>query len=149
MEPTKISWLYQAGLGVVALAMVLLPVIYISLIVAMGWAVWWHVEHDLVIFEHVRGRAIILAGVLYAAPAVAGTVFVLFLIKPLFSRGVKSPPPFRLSEADEPLLFGFVRKICDQVGAPVPREIQLDTQVNASAAFAAACGVSLAVTSCW
>lgn len=135
MEPTKISWLYQAGLGVVALAMVLLPVIYISLIVAMGGAVWWHVEHDLVIFEHVRGRAIILAAVLYAAPAVAGSVFVLFLIKPLFSRGVKSPPPFRLSEADEPLLFGFVRKICDQVGAPVPREIQLDTQVNASAGF--------------
>ena len=135
MEPTKVSPLYQAGLGVVALAMVLLPVIYIGLIVAMGWAVWWHVQHDTVIFEHARGRAIVVAAVVYAAPAVAGAVFVLFLIKPLFSRGVKSPPPFKLSEAEEPLLFGFVRKICDQVGAPVPREIRLDTQVNASAGF--------------
>lgn len=135
MEPTKVSPLYQAGLGVVALAMVLLPVIYIGLIVAMGWAVWWHVQHDAVIFEHVRGRAIVVAAVVYAAPAVAGAVFVLFLIKPLFSRGSKPPPPFKLSEADEPLLFGFVRKICDQVGAPVPREIRLDTQVNASAGF--------------
>jgi Zn-dependent protease with chaperone function len=135
MEPTKVSPLYQAGLGVVALAMVLLPVIYIGLIVAMGWAVWWHVQHDTVIFEHARGRAIVVAAVVYAAPAVAGAVFVLFLIKPLFSRGVKPPPPFKLSEAEEPLLFGFVRKICDQVGAPVPREIRLDTQVNASAGF--------------
>lgn len=135
MEPTRLSWLYQAGLGVVALAMVLLPVIYIGLIVAMGWAVWWHVQHDAVIFEHARGRAILVAAVVYAAPAVAGAVFVLFLIKPLFSRGVKPPPPFKLSEKDEPLLFGFVRKICDQVGAPVPREIHLDTQVNAAAGF--------------
>lgn len=135
MEPTKVSPLYQAGLGVVALAMVLLPLIYIGLIVAMGWAVWWHVQNDTVIFEHARGRAILVAAVVYAAPAVAGAVFVLFLIKPLFSRGVKPPPPFKLSEKDEPLLFGFVRKICDQVGAPVPREIRLDTQVNASAGF--------------
>ncbi len=135
IEPTRVPILYQIGLGFVALTMVLLPLIYIALIVAMGWVVWWHLTHDVGIFDHVRGRAAILALVVYLGPAVAGIIFILFLIKPLFSRGQKPPPFFTLKKDDEPLLFDFVKKICDLVGAPVPREIRLDTQVNASAGF--------------
>lgn len=135
MEPTRVSWLYQAGLAIVALAMILLPLIYLALIAAVGWAVWWHLVNDVVIFQHVEGRGVILALVAYLGPAVAGVIFVLFLIKPLFSRASQGPPPFQLSEKAEPLLFAFVEKICQHVGAPVPREIRLDTQVNASAGF--------------
>lgn len=135
ISPTRVPFFYQAGLGVVALAMVLLPLVYVGLIVAMGWLVWWHLMNDITIFEHVRGRAVVLALLAYLGPAVVGLIFVLFLIKPLFSRAPKAPPSFKLSEADEPLLFEFVKKICGLVGAPVPREIRLDTQVNASAGF--------------
>lgn len=135
ITPTRVPPLYQAGLGVVALAMVLLPLVYIALIVAVGWLVWWHLMNDIAIFDHVRGRAVVLALLAYLGPGVVGLIFVLFLIKPLFSRAPKAPPSFKLSEADEPLLFDFVKKICGLVGAPVPREIRLDTQVNASAGF--------------
>lgn len=135
IEPTRVPLLYQFGLGFVALAMVLLPVVYFALIVAVGWLVWWHLENDIGMFDHVRGRAALLALVVYIAPAVAGGIFVLFLVKPLFSRSPKGPPVFKLTEADEPLLFEFVAKICQLVGAPRPREIRLDTQVNASAGF--------------
>jgi Zn-dependent protease with chaperone function len=135
IEPTRVSPLYQAGLGVVALAMVLLPLLYLALIAAMGWLVWWHLKHDGEVFEHVRGRGYLLAALLYFGPAVAGGIFVLFLIKPLFSRKTKEPKPFVLKPEDQPVLFAFVRKICEQVGAPVPREIRMDSQVNASAGF--------------
>lgn len=135
ITPTRVPLLYQAGLGVVALAMVLLPLVYIALIVAMGWLVWWHLVNDTGIMENVHGRAIVLALLAYIGPAVAGGIFILFLIKPLFSRGPKAAPTYKLSEAEEPLLFDFVKKICGVVGAPVPREIRLDTQVNASAGF--------------
>ncbi|MGV3660225.1 MAG: M48 family metalloprotease [Prosthecobacter sp.] len=135
VEPTRVPLYYQFGLGFVALAMVLLPVIYFALIVAVGWVVWWHLQNDIAIFDHVRGRATLLALVAYIAPAVAGGIFILFLIKPLFSRSQKRPPVFKLKKEDEPLLFEFVGRICQLVGAPRPREIRLDTQVNASAGF--------------
>ena len=135
IEPTRVPLVYQVGLGIVAMAMVLLPLIYIALIVAMGWVVRWHLMNDAEIFNHVRGRGVVLALVVYLGPAIAGAIFVLFLVKPLFSRAPKPPPPFKLSESDEPMLFAFVRKICEIVGAPVPREIHLDAQVNASAGF--------------
>lgn len=135
VEPTKLPLHYQAGLAVVALAMVLLPVVYLALVVAMGQLVWWHLSHDFVIVEHVQGRATLFALLLYLGPAIAGVIFVVFLIKPLFSRRPKAGPAFRVLEADEPELFGFVRKVCDVVGAPHPREVRLDCQVNASAGF--------------
>ena len=135
IEPTRVPLLYQFGLGFVALAMVLLPVIYIALIIAVGWLVWWHVQNDIGIFTHARWRAALIALVIYLAPAVAGGIFILFLVKPLFSRSKDRPQVFKLAAADEPLLFEFVAKICELVGAPKPREIRLDTQVNASAGF--------------
>jgi Zn-dependent protease with chaperone function len=135
IEPARVSFFYQMGLGVVALTLVLLPLIYMALIVAVGWVVWWHLMNDAALFSSLKGRAIIIGVVLYLGPAVAGGIFVLFLIKPLFSRGAKAPPPFKIEEPDEPELFSLVRNICQVIGAPVPREIRLDMQVNASAGF--------------
>jgi Zn-dependent protease with chaperone function len=135
IEPARVPLVYQIGLGFVALTMVLLPLIYIGLIAAVIWVVWWHLLNDLGMFEHLRGRASLIGLVLYLGPAVAGLIFVLFLIKPLFSRAQKQPPPFKVLEANEPELFALVGKICEVVGAPKPREIRLDAQVNASAGF--------------
>jgi Zn-dependent protease with chaperone function len=135
IRPAKLSFFYQGGLGIVALTMVLLPVIYIALIIAMGWLVWWHLLNDTMMFENLHGRATLIALVLYLGPAVVGVIFILFLVKPLFSRAPKPPPPLKLLEANEPQLFALVRKVCEVVGAPVPREIRLDAQVNASAGF--------------
>ena len=115
--------------------MILLPLIYIALIFGMGKLVWWHLENDLAIFDHAKGRAAFLALVVYLGPAVAGGIFVLFLIKPLFSRAAAGGEPFRISEKTEPHLFALVGKVCDLVGAPHPKEIRLDNNVNAAAAF--------------
>jgi Zn-dependent protease with chaperone function len=41
-----------------------------------------------------------------------------------------------LAPDDQPALFEFIRAICHQVGAPFPKRIQVDCQVNASAGFA-------------
>ncbi|WP_395741091.1 M48 family metallopeptidase [Prosthecobacter sp.] len=135
IEPTKVSLLYQLGLGFVAFAMVLLPVVYVAFIVGIGWLVLWHLEAHAVADHHTQGRAGAVVVAFYFAPAVVGGILILFLLKPLFSRPAKRPQVFKLAKADEPLLFEFVARICQHVGAPVPREIRLDTQVNASAGF--------------
>jgi hypothetical protein len=72
---------------------------------------------------------------LYFGPLVAGGIMVLFMIKPLFARAPKKSKPLAIDPRSEPLLFEFVERICKLVGAPVPREIRVDCNANASASF--------------
>jgi hypothetical protein len=70
-----------------------------------------------------------------ALPLFIGLVVLVCLVKPLFARPVSPDKPLRLDPREEPLLFGFVGRLCQALGAPVPREIHVDCRVNASAGF--------------
>jgi Zn-dependent protease with chaperone function len=131
---TKIGPLYSAGLGIVAFAMVLLPLIYIALIVLAAWLVLLHLKYDTWIFSGGGGHVFIRL-IAYLGPAVAGGILVFFMIKPFFAAKVKTPEPITLDKDKEPLLFAFVQKICRLIGAPAPCRIDVDCQVNASASL--------------
>jgi len=64
-----------------------------------------------------------------------GSLLVLFMIKPLFVRRAWHIRPSKIERQEEPLIFAFVEKLCNRVGAPMPSEIHLDINVNASASF--------------
>src|SRR5207237_10899472 len=72
---------------------------------------------------------------IYCAPLFAGVVLVLFMIKPLFAPRARHAQPLALNPAAEPLLFAFISKVCETIGAPFPNRIDLDCHLNASAAF--------------
>jgi Zn-dependent protease with chaperone function len=135
IPPSKIGLLYRAGLAIVAFAMVLLPAIYMGLIVLTAWGVYYHLTNNITIFEGGSGRGSIVLLILYLGPAIAGIILVAFMIKPFFARQAKGPEPLILEPTQEPLLFAFVEKICQLVGAPVPSGIAVDCQVNASASL--------------
>src|SRR5204863_3813327 len=81
------------------------------------------------------GRVFLVKLALYFGPLFAGAVVVLFMIKPLFAgRGPKAQP-LALNPAVESSLYAFIAKICDLVGAPMPKRIDLDCQLNAAAGF--------------
>ena len=133
IAPTRLSAAYRLGLVVVAMAMLLLPLVYLGLIVLAGLAVWWHLTANLWILEGRSGGFWkILA---YLGPAVAGVVVVFFLVKPVLARPERRREPVPLDRDAEPVLFAFIEQICRQVRAPVPRRVQVDCQVNASAGF--------------
>ena len=79
----RVSPAYWLGLLCVAFGMLLLPAIYAALIVAVACGVYYHVVHHV---GMLRGGGHLFRLVLYATPAIAGGVLVLFMIKPLFSR---------------------------------------------------------------
>jgi len=133
IRPTKTGPLYSAGLGLVAFAMVLLPLIYLALIALTAWLVLWHLKNDAWILGSHGGGFMKL--VVYLGPAVAGGILIFFMVKPFFAAKAKPPEPITLDPAKEPLLFAFVRKICGLVGAPAPCRIDVDCQVNASASL--------------
>ena len=133
--PTRTGPLYQAGLAVVAFAMVLLPLLYLALVGLASWGVVLHLRHDTWIFDTRSGRGGILQLLVYLGPAVAGFILVFFMVKPFFAAKPKPPETLTLDREQEPLLFAFVDKICGLVGAPPPCRIDVDCQVNASASL--------------
>ena len=128
---------YRLALALVGVMMILLPLIYVAMIVGVGWGVWWHLVHDVgMLADHgLRGKAAAIPLLAYLAPAVIGTVLVAFMVKPLLARRQKEPEPRSLRPVDEPTLFAFVHRICQAVGAPLPKRIDIDLQVNASASY--------------
>jgi Zn-dependent protease with chaperone function len=130
IKPARVSILYNAGLAAVSCIMILLPIVYIGLIVVVAYAVCRHAIDPW--YRIGSGTAGLL---MYLAPLVVGTVFVFFMIKPLFARRAKERELQRITPEDEPELFRFVHAICDTVKAPYPAQVQLNLRVNASAGF--------------
>lgn len=136
IPPQPVPLHYRLGLVLVTVCMVMLPLVYIGLIALLGWGLYYHAIHSTAVFEHTGGRGSGKGAVLvYFGPLIAGGILLLFMIKPLFARRAKQAEPRRLIRAQEPLLFAFVERVCAAVGAPAPREIHVDCEVNASASF--------------
>lgn len=134
----KTSILYQLNLLVVAIVMVLLPLIYFALVGLAAYGVYYHAVHHshwFTTYGSRAGRAIILLFLAYIIPLIVGAVIVFFMIKPIFAGRPKRAQPLALNPADNPLLYAFIEKICQTVGAPSPKRIDLDCDLNASAGF--------------
>jgi Zn-dependent protease with chaperone function len=119
----------------VAVVMVLLPLLYVALTALIGYATYWHAVHNLSWFGGVRGSATRGVVFLYSAPIVVGGVLLFFMAKPLLARRKEPPSGLTLQPAAQPLLFAYVERLCALIGAPRPREIKVDCEVNASASF--------------
>jgi Zn-dependent protease with chaperone function len=128
-----VSPLYNLGLILVAFAMLLLPLIYLGLITGVAYLLYYHATESIELFQNFSSsRAALFT---YLAPMVVGVLLVLFMIKPIFVRRASPMKQSKIERQDEPLLFAFVERLCNRVGAPMPREIHLDINVNASASF--------------
>jgi Zn-dependent protease with chaperone function len=132
IEPTRLSWFYRGGLTVIAIAMLLLPLLYLSVVVGAAAFVWWHITANTWLLEGGASQWRLLG---YAAPAVIGVALVFFMVKPILARPTRRRDPVPVSAEQEPALFAFIEQICGQVRAPIPRRVQVDCQVNASAGF--------------
>lgn len=133
VRPVAIAWPYRIALAAVALLMVLLPLLYLAIVAAAAYGVFAWATEGWSLVAAIRPRKLGVA--IYATPLIAGGILVLFMIKPLFAPRQKRQDPRTLDPEDEPFLHAFVRRVAEAVGAPPPRRIDVDCQVNASAGF--------------
>lgn len=129
---------YVAALGIVALFMVLLPLVYLGMIAAVGYATYYHATVDWTGLMHTGnvGRVAIYKTILiYIMPLIAGAILIVFMIKPLFARPSRRDKRMSLVRSNDPLIFEFVDRVCAAVGSPRPKRIDVDWRVNASASF--------------
>lgn len=123
---------YNLGTTIVAAAMILLPMLYVGLLAALAWLIATHAVRGLAIFDHGMGR---LQLTFYLGPLIVGSITWLFLIKPLFSRAAYRADHVVLDPIAEPELHAHVNRLADMLRSPRPREIRVNCDVNASAAF--------------
>jgi Zn-dependent protease with chaperone function len=137
LPKARTSIVYQLGMIIVALAMIALPVIYLAMITAAGYGVYFWASHFSYLLNSGvgGGRVWLLKACLYFTPLFTGVVLVLFMIKPLFAPRPARAQPLALVPEMQPMLFTFVRALCQAVGAPFPKRIDVNCELNASASF--------------
>lgn len=129
---------YKLALGLVAITMLLLPVIYIALTGLAGYGVYHFATHgfqSMMAYETGSGRLDAIKFFLACLPIVVGSLVVIFMVKPLFAGPIEGMSPIRLLPQAEPRLFAFIERLCQTVGAPVPVRVEIDCDLNASASF--------------
>lgn len=135
IEPVRTSVFYRCGVLLAALFVILLPLLYLGVVVLAGYGVYWHATENVGITSMGYGRGRILAVMLYLAPLIAGSVTVLFMLKPLLARPSRDQWEVSLNRGKQLLLFEFVDRICETVNAPRPSKINVSFDVNASASY--------------
>lgn len=70
---------------------------------------------------------------LWVIGAIMSAIFLVVLLKGLFNR---SDPPnkmrFEITEEDQPILFAFLTRLTDEIGAPMPHRVFVTFEVNAA-----------------
>jgi Zn-dependent protease with chaperone function len=134
--PVRHTLGYRISVSLVAAAMVCLPIIYFAIIALAGYLVFLHLTHNTDWFSvRAGGRGMLFIAIAYLGPAIIGIVVILFMLKPMFAPPARREPGLTLEPFEEQRLYGFVHMICDLIGAPKPRSIEVSTDVNASAAL--------------
>jgi hypothetical protein len=118
------------GIAMILLAgwLTLIPLVYLAMLAFMAYLVVWHLYEAVDTFSD--GPFFIF----HLPMAFLGGLLLLFLIKPVFfRRRAKKEESLVLTEADEPLLFAYVRKLCAATGSKPPTRIEVDCEANAHA----------------
>lgn len=127
----RLSITYLIGALVVSLVMILLPVVYAGLIAAVGYGLYYHVTNHMYLWNATGSHR--WGFVVYLLPIPVGLVFIGFMLKPFLRRARHHATGLVIDAHNEPVLPAFIEKLCRSMGTPVPREIKVDCDVNASA----------------
>ena len=128
IQPVEKSSGYQIGMLGAALVMLFLLFAYLFSLALLFWLLF---NSFMAIFFSFNFVAAIFQTIWIL---VLGSVF-LAMVKPLLIRQSPDHGHFVLHPQQEPLLFEYVKRVCEAVDSPVPSEIVVDPDVNASASF--------------
>lgn len=132
----RVSVMYQFGLLLTTVLMVLLPLIYMSFVCLIGWCTYYYATHFYwLVASFGSPKVYLFKLVVYAGPVIVGSVITFFMVKPLLARRAPPPQSLAVSPEVERVLFGFIHRVCRLVGAPRPKRVDLDCGLNAAAGY--------------
>lgn len=122
---TSLTASYQLRATLAVIGILLFFVLYCTLVIALGWLLYYAIMYDM-------GRINKLT-ILMKVGAIAGAgMLFFFTLKFIFKlKNHKPENRIKLKSEEHPKLWGFVHQICEETGAPKPKNIYIDPDVNA------------------
>lgn len=137
LEHRKMSGGYKLALFLTAIFMILLPIAYLAMILGLCALEYFYFVGTFDNFakslEGSSGKGSIVAWILYFSVPVALGAVILVMLKPLIFGWGGKDTRFEISPEREPLLFELIQHLCRFVGAPVPKRVFVNCDVNAYA----------------
>lgn len=134
LETTRTSVRYRLTVLLVFCAMILLPTVYLGIIAAAAYGVCWYAMNASSILEAVHGfSGLIAALAIYVGPLFVGGLLIVFMVLPVFWRSRKTDRPMWVDRREQPLLYAYIEKLCEVMGAPRPARIDVIANANAAA----------------
>lgn len=126
---TQLSSAYMIKATLAVLAIVVFFVLYVLLIIGLAYLVEWAFTYDMLDVNKLT--------ILGKLGAIAGSIMLFaFTLKFIFKlKNHKPANRIKLDKNDYPELFEFVYQICKETGAPRPKSIYVDPDVNAYVSY--------------
>jgi len=119
---------YNSRVVMVLLGMMLFFVFYVGFVIASGYLFYLAVMN---ISQYGLGYNFWVMLFKIALVVGAAMLFV-FTLKFLFKKhSFENPKNIELKEQEHPELFQFIRKLCEETGAPLPKRIFVNDEINA------------------
>lgn len=126
---TSLTSSYQLRAFLAILAIILFFVLYCSLVAALGYLAYYAFIYDM--------GAVNKITILMKIGAIAGSIMLfVFTLKFIFKlKNHKPNNRIKLSKKEYPLIWDYVYRICKETGAPKPKNIYVDPDVNAYVSY--------------
>ncbi|MDH5388382.1 MAG: M48 family metallopeptidase [Gammaproteobacteria bacterium] len=126
----KVAGKYKLGLLLAIIISTIAPLIYLGIIAGLIAGIVAYINNLPDILSEISGGTAKLATIII--PTFIPSILLLFLIKPLFARH-PARREYILKRNQFPALFNLVDVMCNKIGVPVPVQISVNNDVNASA----------------
>jgi len=124
---TQPSARYRWEVALVLFSLIVSLVLYLVLVVGCGWLCYYLVMSPWPIDAHGGYFILRIAGIVFSG------LLALYFVKGLFKGSHQDHSLLvEITDADQPILFEFIRKICAETGAPFPYKVYLTPDVNAA-----------------
>jgi len=135
-SPTKIpkkltaltpSYQFRAFLAI--LAILLFFILYVAMVIALGYLAYYAIIYEMGQVNKIT--------ILLKIGAIAGSFMLfVFTLKFIFKlKNHKRENRIKLEKSKNPELWSFINQICKETGAPKPKSIYVDPDVNAYVAY--------------
>ena len=129
-ELTRPSAAYRLRTVALLVALIAFLLFYLALIGVVIYAIIWLAGNPPSL---PKGRGAALVIIAYVGGFVALGMLLVFLVKGLFkTRHTDRQRYVRVTRKEQPVLFGFIDKVCQETGAPRPKGVYLSPDVNAA-----------------
>ncbi len=126
---TSLTPSYRFKTLLAILAIVLFFILYAALVASLGYLLYYAVTYEMGMINKLT--------ILMKAGAIAGAAMLfVFTLKFIFKlKNHKPSNRITLVKEEHPELWGFVNQVCKETGAPKPKSIYVDPDVNAYVSY--------------